>query len=51
MPLHDLLLANAFFAILLILALAHSTSLFLEALLITVFSNVYWGWYIPRCQK
>lgn len=51
MPLRDLLLADLFFAALLVLALANSVTLFLEALLIVIFTNLYWGWYIPRCQK
>lgn len=51
MPLRRLLLADLFFAILLALALANSFALFLETLLITTFLNLYWGWYIPRCQK
>ena len=48
MPLRDLLLADVFFAILLALASMHGRRFFLEILLVVVFANVYWGWYVPR---
>jgi hypothetical protein len=51
MPLRDLLLADFFFAVFLILASMHGRRFFLEILLIVIFANVYWGWWVPRCEK
>lgn len=51
MPFYDLLLANGFFIILLVLASMHGWRFFLEIFLAVIFANVYWGWYVPRCEK
>jgi len=51
MPLRDLLLANVFFAVLLALASMHGWRFFLEILLVVIFTNVYWGWYVPRSYE
>jgi hypothetical protein len=51
MPFRNLLLADAFFAVLLVLASMHGWRFFLEILLVVIFANVYWGWYVPRCRK
>ncbi len=51
MPLHDLLLADVFFAILHILASMRGWRFFLEIFLVVTFANVCWGWYVPQCRK